>query len=105
VSLQDIASDLVEALNIVRDLKREEVIFTAERDALLKRVAELEASVSVQLLHGQLEQVEKWKAMAEELGDVLEHCRGCRKCGDGPCCEHCGSDKALAKLEAMRGGK
>ncbi len=36
--------------------------------------------------------------IATQLAEALSHCRMCQECGDGPCCDICGSASALDML-------
>lgn len=42
-----------------------------------------------------LERVDVLKKLGSALSESLEHCRACRECGDGPCCDDCGAQAAL----------
>ena len=38
--------------------------------------------------------------LATRIANAAQHCKSCRDCGDGPCCDQCDVDAACAALTA-----
>lgn len=60
----------------------------------LRAVAERDASRA---------EVLRLSALANRLADAAEHCRCCRDCGDGPCCDACDVAASVAELRNKEG--
>lgn len=52
-----------------------------------------------------VENVPSLAIAACRLADAADHCRMCRECGDGPCCNDCDVEAATVAVRALAGEK
>ncbi len=47
------------------------------------------------------EELAELRVAAKTLSDASTHCRSCRDCGDGPCCDECGAEAASTAVDRL----
>lgn len=78
----DVGRDKADALHIA----------TSHPQAVIELVDKLEAAEA---------EVTLLRAAAKTLADAADHCRHCQVCGDGPCCDLCGSEAASERVAEL----
>jgi hypothetical protein len=73
--------------------------FREASEAVARDVEVIRLRAELEVARARLARVEQ---ASQRLADAAQHCKGCVECGDGPCCDHCDVDAAIAAISAAR---